>query len=66
MAEFQTDIPDPLADDLPCFLTAGCMRTPAVGVLFLVFIRQSRLKGAAMQIQFNDVGGGESLLRKAR
>ena len=62
IAEFQADIPDPLADDLPCFLTAGCMRTPAIGVLFLVFIRQSRLKGAAMQIQLDDIGGSERLL----
>ena len=38
MAQLQTEVPDPLADELPCLLTRCCMAGPPVGVLFLVFI----------------------------
>ena len=65
MAQFETEVPKPLGDDLPALL-AGCrMAGPPVGVLFLVFIRQRCFKGTTMQIQFNDVRGGERLLRQA-
>src|SRR5262245_33492257 len=37
---------------------------PAVWVDLLVFIRERRLKGAAMQVEFDDVGGGKRLLRQ--
>ena len=36
--QFESDIPDPLADDLPGFLSQGCVAAPAVGVLLAVFI----------------------------
>ena len=65
MAQFQTQIPHPLADQLPDLLTRGRMADPSVGILFLVFISQCRFKGATMQIQRHDVGGGECLLREA-
>ncbi len=52
MAQFETEVPKPLGDDLPALL-AGCrMAGPPVGVLFLVFIRQRCFKGTTMQIQF--------------
>jgi len=38
MAQLQAQVPDPLADELPCLLTRCCMADPPVGVLFLVFI----------------------------
>ena len=36
--QFESDIPDPLADDLPGFLSPGRVAAPAVGVLLAVFI----------------------------
>lgn len=48
MAQFQTEIPHPLRDNLPGFLSGGGMATPAVGVEFLVFVGKLWLKGAAM------------------
>ena len=65
MAQFQTQVPHPLSDQLPCLLTRGRMADPAAGVLFLVFIGQRRFKGATMQVQCHNVGGGERLLRQA-
>ena len=53
-----------LSHETPDLLPPGGVAAPAIRVLLDVFIGQSRLKGAAMQIQFNDVGGGESLLRQ--
>src|SRR5438034_5043093 len=38
VAQLQTEVPNPLADDLPDLLTWCHMADPAVGVLFLVFI----------------------------
>jgi hypothetical protein len=55
MAELKPQIPDPLTHHLPELLPAGLVRTPAVGVLFLVFIRQDRLEGAALMIQREDI-----------
>ena len=62
MAQLQAEVPDPLADQLPCFLSHGCMTDPPVGVLLLVFISQRCFKSPTMQIQLNDIGGGECLL----
>ena len=41
MAQFQTQIPYPLADQLPCLLTGGSMTDPAVWVLLLVADRRA-------------------------
>jgi len=38
---------------------------PTVRVLLDVFVCQCRLKGAAMQVQLDDIGSGECLLRQA-
>lgn len=62
MPQFETQVPDPLRADLPGFLSGGGMRAPAVGILFLVFISQSGLKGSPMQIQLDDIAGGERFL----
>ena len=64
MTQLQTEVPEPLRDDLPCLLTVGRMADPAVGVLFLVFIGQRIFKGAAMQIQRHDITSRERALRE--
>jgi len=53
----------PLGDDLPALLAQCRMADPAVGVLFLVFIRQRILKGSPMQIQRHYITGGNRALR---
>jgi hypothetical protein len=40
--------------------------TPAIGVLFLVFICQSWLEGPAMQVEFDHISSSEGLLRQVR
>ena len=66
MAHFQAQVPHPLRDHLPAFLPPGRVRAPAIGILFVVFIGKLRLKGAAMQIQFDDIGSGKPRLVAAR
>jgi hypothetical protein len=34
MAQFQAQVPYPLADDVPCLLAPGRVTTPAIGVLY--------------------------------
>jgi len=55
-------VPDPLRDDLPGGLPSSRVRTPAVGVLFLVFIGQGGGVSPTMQIEGDDIGRGESAL----
>jgi hypothetical protein len=52
----------PLRDELPGLLTTRRVRTPTVGVLFLVFIGKGRFKGSTMQIEGDDIGSGASAL----
>ncbi len=66
MAQFQTEVPHPLADQLPCLLTRGRMADPSVGVLLLVFISQRILKCATMQIQRHNITSRKRLLRQGR
>ena len=66
MAQFQTQVPHPLRNDLPCLLTICRMTTPAVRLLLLVFVCQSIFKCAAMQIQRDDVTGSEPALGELR
>ena len=42
------------------------MRTPTIRVLFAVLIGERRFKGPTMQIQRDDIGSGEGLLRQFR
>jgi hypothetical protein len=53
-----------LADDLPGFLTAGGMTTPAIGIQLLVFVGESIFKAAPMQIEHHHIGSRERLLRQ--
>src|SRR5271167_8789 len=64
MAQLQAHVPDPLTDDLPGFLSSGCMTAPAIGVLFVIFIGKHRFKSATMQVECHDIGGGEPILRE--
>ncbi len=66
MPQFQAKIPDPLRDHLPALLPPGRMRTPTIGIDLLILICKLRLKSATMQVEFDDIGGGKRLLRKAR
>ena len=38
MAQFQSEVPDPLRHRLPAFLSPGRVAAPSVGVLFAVFV----------------------------
>ena len=66
MPQLQAQVPDPLADDLPGLLSPGGVAAPAIGVEFGILIGKCRFKGAAMQIQFNDIAGGEPRLAAVR
>ena len=39
MTQFQAEVPDPLRDDLPGFLSASGVAAPTIRVLFAIFIR---------------------------
>ena len=62
MPQLQAQVPHPLAHDTPGLLTVSGVTTPPIGVDLLIFVRKLRFKGAAMQIQFDNVGSGEGLL----
>jgi hypothetical protein len=62
MTEFQAQGRDPLRDHLPAFLPASTVTTPAVGIKLVVFVGQSWLEGPTMQIQFQHIASGETLL----
>src|SRR5712692_1055566 len=64
MPQFEPNIPYPLGHHLPGFLSPGGVAAPPVGIDLLVFICQCRLKGAAMQVQLDDIGSSEPLLRQ--
>ena len=64
MSQFQSQVPGPLGYHLPALLSPGRMRAPAIRLDLLVLIKKRRLKGPAMQIQFDDIGGGACLLRQ--
>ena len=66
MAQFQAEVPYPLADDLPCLLTASGVTTPAIRVLLQVFIGKSIFKCAAMQVERHHISSGEGALGKIR
>ena len=66
MPQFQAQVPDPLGDALPGFLAPGRVAAPAVGVLLSVFVCQYRLKGPAMQVEFDDIDSGNCVLWQVR
>lgn len=60
LSEFQTEIPHPLREDLPEFLSASGMRAPAIRVLLGVFVRKNGFKGSSMQIEVQHIFRAES------
>jgi hypothetical protein len=44
MPQFETQVPDPLREDLPKLLTPGGMRAPAIRILLLIFITEYALE----------------------
>src|SRR6266566_6716627 len=64
MPQLQTQVPHPLAHDTPCLLTTRGVTTPTIGVDLLIFVSKRRFKGPAMQVQLDDIGSGECLLRQ--
>src|SRR2546430_1919020 len=62
MTQLQTQVPDPLTDDLPCLLSGRRMAAPAIRVELLIFGGLHRQISPSMQIQRHDIGGHERLL----
>ena len=59
MSQFQSQVPGPLGYHLPALQSRGRMRAPAIRLDLLVLIKKRRGVSPAMQIQFDDIGGGE-------
>jgi len=59
MTQFETEVPEPLRDDLPRLLSGGRVTTPAIWVLLAIFIGKLRLEGATMQVQGDHIGRRE-------
>jgi hypothetical protein len=66
MPQFESQVPDPLGDQLPALLSPGRMADPAVGIDLLVLSRERRLKGPAMQVQLDHIAGREGVLGQLR
>lgn len=62
MSQLQPQVPYPLGHQLPALLPPGRIAAPSVGIDLLVFVRERRLKGPAMQVQFDDITGGKRRL----
>ena len=66
VSQLQAQVPDPLADNTPCLLTASGVTTPTIRADLLIFVRKLRFKGTAMQVQLNHIAGREGVLRQFR
>src|SRR5438067_1058166 len=55
-------VPQPLREDLPALLAPGSMRTPAIRILLLIFIRENTLERSPMQVEIYHIGRGERSL----
>ena len=55
MAKREAQVPHPLARDLPEFLPALSVRTPAIGIFFDIFISEHRLKGSTSMIEIQNI-----------
>jgi hypothetical protein len=64
MPQFETEVPDPLREDLPKLLTPGGMRAPAIRILLLIFITEYALERSPVQIESHDIGRRERSLRQ--
>lgn len=66
MPQFKAQVPDPLGEHLPKLLAAGGVRTPAVRLLFLIFITQNALECSPVQVEIHHIGRGERALWQGR
>lgn len=66
MAQFQAEVPDPLGHALPGFLPPGRVAAPSIRINLLIFIRERRLEGTAMQGQLDHIAGSEGMVREVR
>jgi hypothetical protein len=57
--QFQTQVPDPLAENLPAFLSPRRVFSPAVWILCLVLIGQDGLESAPLHLESHPIGAGE-------
>ena len=64
MPQLQTQVPHPLAYDTPGLLIPGRVRTPPIRFLLLVLIGRLGPESSPVQVQLDDIGGGERLLRQ--
>jgi hypothetical protein len=62
LPQFQAQMPHPLRDDLPEFLPAEHVRTPAIGILLLILICKNGLEGATMQVQVKHISTAKGVL----
>jgi hypothetical protein len=44
MSQFKAEIPHPLREDLPEFLSTGSVGTPTIRILFLIFVGEDGLE----------------------
>jgi hypothetical protein len=66
LASLQGEVPHPLGNQVPAFLSPGRMTTPSLGIDLLIFIGKQRFTGPAMQRQRNDIAGSEGVLWEVR
>jgi len=66
LSSFEAQVPCPLRDDLPGFVSTCSMRAPPIRVVLTVFIRKGRLKGTTMQGERHDIRSGKGLVRQRR
>jgi hypothetical protein len=59
MSQFEAEVPHPLREDLPKLLATGCVRAPAIHVLFFVFIGKDCLKTAPLEVKIKNIGRGK-------
>jgi len=59
MTQFQAEVPDPLRENEPKLLAEGGVRTPAIRILLLVFIREHALECSPVQIEIHHISRGE-------
>jgi hypothetical protein len=47
----ETEVPNPLTENLPALLTQSLVRAPTIRILLQVFIRERILEGPTMQVE---------------
>jgi hypothetical protein len=64
MAQFETQVPNPLRENEPELLAPGGVRTPTIRILFFVLISEHGFKRPAMQVQGNHISRSERAWRQ--